>query len=268
VMSHIEGVVRVARDKLNGLLAKRKATFQYDHKPYYLHYLGSLLDVQKNQFYISGRKTFPVILIPGNEYPMALLVDELLYSRELVIQSLGTQFKLFNECSGATLLGDGRVVLVLDSFSLSHKARALMKKEQSSIEFSSSQKPKASSSQKVVMVVDDSMTIRTVTKRFLERHQFSVVTAKDGLDALGQLEKNIPDIILLDIDMPRMDGFEFAVSIRSDEKYKDIPIIVITSRPSEKHKKRANEMLLEGFMEKPYQEPELLSAIEALLGGV
>lgn len=265
ILSQIEGVVRVEKEKLNALLLKKKATFQHAHKPYYLHYLGSLLEIDKPSFQIPKKRNFPVILIPSKEYPMALLVDELLYNRELVIQSLGLQFKLFNESSGATLLGDGSVVLVLDPYALGAKARAHMKREMKTIEFSQLRKVQTVA-QPVIMVVDDSVTIRTVAKRFLERHQFQVMVAKDGLDALQQLEMQVPDLILLDIDMPRMDGFEFAITIRADERFRHIPIIVITSRPSEKHRKRANEMQLEGFVEKPYQELELLDAIEKLLG--
>lgn len=265
LLSFIEGVERVDLKTLQEFMQKKTPVFVSAHKPYYLHYLQFLIELDVSQLILEKRKDFPVILIPSNEYPMALVVDELLYSKELIIQSLGAQFKFLDECSGATLLGNGKVVLILDPVSLMNKARGTMTQEKKSIEFSEKRKIK-SGADIVILVVDDSLTIRAVTKRFLERHKFEVMTAQDGLDALQQMEKQIPDLILLDIDMPRMDGFEFSIAARKDERFKHIPIIVITSRPSEKHKKQAKMLDLEGFIEKPFQEASLLEAIDELLG--
>jgi chemosensory pili system protein ChpA (sensor histidine kinase/response regulator) len=102
-------------------------------------------------------------------------------------------------------------------------------------------------------------------ERFLERNGMRVVTAKDGLDAVSQLQDHKPDIILLDIEMPRMDGYEFASHVRNDERFSDVPIIMITSRVGDKHRARAIELGVNDYLGKPYQDMELLEAIQRLL---
>ena len=113
----------------------------------------------------------------------------------------------------------------------------------------------------LVMVVDDSLTVRKITSRMLTRENFEVSTAKDGVDGLQQLQDIEPDLILLDIEMPRMDGFEFARNVRADARTKHIPIIMITSRTADKHRNRAIELGVNEYMGKPYQEEQLLTLI-------
>ena len=115
------------------------------------------------------------------------------------------------------------------------------------------------------MIVDDSLTVRKITSRLLMREGFAVVTAKDGLDALQLLAERVPDAILLDIEMPRMDGFEFAKTIKADVNLARIPIIMITSRTAEKHRNRAKELGVDAYLGKPYQEEELLRNLRELL---
>jgi len=117
-----------------------------------------------------------------------------------------------------------------------------------------------------VMVVDDSVTVRKVTSRLLERNGMEVITAKDGLDAVAQLQDHRPDIILLDIEMPRMDGFEVASFVRHDESLRDTPICMITSRTGEKHRERALAIGVNEYLGKPFQETELLDTISRLTG--
>jgi chemosensory pili system protein ChpA (sensor histidine kinase/response regulator) len=114
-------------------------------------------------------------------------------------------------------------------------------------------------------VVDDSITVRRVTQRLLERNGMRVLTAKDGVDAVSLLQEHLPDIILLDIEMPRMDGYEVAAHVRNDPRLKDVPIVMITSRVSEKHRARAIELGVDDYLGKPYQESQLLDAIEPLV---
>ena len=119
--------------------------------------------------------------------------------------------------------------------------------------------------QLVALVVDDSITVRRVTQRLLERNGMRVLTARDGLDALALLAENLPDVILLDIEMPRMDGYEVAAQVRRDPRTARIPIIMITSRVGEKHRARAIELGVDDYLGKPYQESQLLEAIEPLV---
>ena len=116
-----------------------------------------------------------------------------------------------------------------------------------------------------VMVVDDSITIRKVTARMLERNDFAVMTAKDGVDAVAQLQDQVPDLMLLDIEMPRMDGYELAQHVRNDARLREVPIIMITSRTGEKHRQRALDIGVNRYLGKPYQEADLLENIQQLL---
>jgi chemosensory pili system protein ChpA (sensor histidine kinase/response regulator) len=117
------------------------------------------------------------------------------------------------------------------------------------------------------MVVDDSITMRRVATKLLERHNYEVITAKDGVDALAQLQDVLPDVLLLDIEMPRMDGFELATHMQNEASFSGIPIIMITSRTGEKHRDRALEIGVTNYMGKPYQEKELITNIQSALGG-
>jgi chemosensory pili system protein ChpA (sensor histidine kinase/response regulator) len=117
-----------------------------------------------------------------------------------------------------------------------------------------------------VMIVDDSLTVRKITSRLLQREGFAVTSAKDGVDALQLLGEQIPDVILLDIEMPRMDGFEFAKTIKGDPKFVNIPIIMITSRTAEKHRSRAAELGVDLYLGKPFQEDELLHHLREMTG--
>src|SRR5690606_819445 len=144
---------------------------------------------------------------------------------------------------GATVMGDGSVVVILDPAAIIRKEMALHSSgHMPPIEWSTEVEVEEENRSQLVLVVDDSVTVRKVTSRFLEREGYEVMTAKDGADALLTLQDTIPDLMLLDIEMPRMDGFEVAKNIRSSSRLKDIPIIMITSRTGEKHRERALDL--------------------------
>jgi chemosensory pili system protein ChpA (sensor histidine kinase/response regulator) len=126
--------------------------------------------------------------------------------------------------------------------------------------------PAKSTAELAALVVDDSITMRRVTQRLLERRGVKVFTARDGLDAITVLQEHPVDIILLDIEMPRMDGYQFATHVRNDAKLKALPIIMITSRSGEKHRAKAIEIGVNDYLSKPYQESQLIAAIQSLLG--
>jgi chemosensory pili system protein ChpA (sensor histidine kinase/response regulator) len=125
--------------------------------------------------------------------------------------------------------------------------------------------PGAASRRPQVMIVDDSLTVRKITSRLLAREGFDVVTARDGVDALELLDEHTPDVILLDIEMPRMDGFEFARTIKADSRHSHIPIVMITSRTADKHRARARELGVDLYLGKPFQEEELLRNLREML---
>jgi chemosensory pili system protein ChpA (sensor histidine kinase/response regulator) len=255
-LGSIEGVVRVAREELLECYAEPAATYDYAGNSYQLRHLGTLLDA-------GGMDTedmtarLPVLLIRTGERRIALHVEALYGNREIVVKPLGAQLNNVNGVSGATILGDGRVVLILD---LSAVVRMQEKRPVIAGE------PAGDRSNKLmVMVVDDSITVRKVTTRLLERNGFEVVTAKDGVDAMAKLHDCVPDLMLLDIEMPRMDGFELATHMRNDERFRHIPITMITSRTGSRHRERAREIGIDQYLGKPYREHELLEMINRLI---
>ncbi|SHK16740.1 chemosensory pili system protein ChpA (sensor histidine kinase/response regulator) [Marinobacter antarcticus] len=264
-LNTIEGIVRVSTYELEEYYKPDAPMYEYAGQEYRLQYLGSLLNSDHHPKLQGQALPLPVILVRGAEQPMALQVDNLMGSREIVVKSLGPQFSSVRGVSGATILGDGNVVVILDlpamirSDILSERQRlADLEKGRESARF----EERAT----VVMVVDDSVTVRKVTSRLLERNGMEVITAKDGLDAVAQLQDHKPDIMLLDIEMPRMDGFEVASFVRHDDNLRDMPICMITSRTGEKHRERALAIGVNEYLGKPFQETELLKTIERLTG--
>ncbi|MGO1500427.1 MAG: Hpt domain-containing protein [Marinobacter sp.] len=264
-LNTIEGIVRVSTYELEEYYKPDAPMYEYAGQEYRLQYLGSLLNSDHQPKLQGQALPLPVILVRGAEQPMALQVDNLMGSREIVVKSLGPQFSTVRGVSGATILGDGNVVVILDlpamirSDILSERERlADLEKARESARY----EERAT----VVMVVDDSVTVRKVTSRLLERNGMEVITAKDGLDAVAQLQDHQPDIMLLDIEMPRMDGFEVASFVRHDDNLREMPICMITSRTGEKHRERALAIGVNEYLGKPFQETELLKTIERLTG--
>ena len=252
----VEGVARIARADLEVLLSQSEPSYEYGEEVYRFRHLGMYLGGQSAKL-PEDDSFVPVILVRAGEYSAALLTDEMLASREIVVKSVGPQLASVRGISGATILGDGRIVLILD-------INALVRTGAPVVELKSAA-PTPSDDRPLAMVVDDSITVRRVMERFLERNGMRVVTAKDGMDAVSILQDSKPDIILLDIEMPRMDGYQFASHVRNDERVSDVPIIMITSRVGDKHRARAIEIGVNDYLGKPYQDVKLLEAIQRLL---
>jgi len=259
-LASLEGVVRLSSEELRKKYSYTSPMYEYGDNKYELKHLGAMLGMSQP---VLGEmhSVFPVLLVRSGDYRVALQVEGLLGSREVVVKPVGPQISKLRGISGATILGDGRVVLILDVPGLIRLGAGVQ------LVYSAKEKSaqaKASSLAKV-MVVDDSITIRKFTSRMLERNNFEATTAKDGIDAMGKLQDDIPDLILLDIEMPRMDGYELATHIRNTESLKKIPIIMITSRTGEKHRVRAIELGVNRYLGKPYKETELLENIREIL---
>lgn len=264
-LNTIEGIVRVSPFELEHYYQDADARFEYAGENYRVRYLGNMLNRELRPKLEGHALPLPVILVRSSEHAVALQVDTLMGSREVVVKTLGHQFSMVNGLSGATVMGDGSVVVILDLHAMIRKEAALSLTQAQLLELPAAAKEDVA---KLVMVVDDSVTVRKVTSRFLEREGYHVVTAKDGADALRVLQDVVPDVMLLDIEMPRMDGFEVAKNIRSSSRLRDIPIIMITSRTGDKHRERAFELGVNKYMGKPYQEELLLANIRALSGEV
>ena len=198
-----------------------------------------------------------VLLLRSGTQTLAVHVDALRGNQEIVIKKAGPQLARLVGYAGATVLGDGEIVLIINPVTL-HTVH----EDSSAAGGAAIAMPLATPTHvPTVMVVDDSLTVRKITGRLLEREGFEVVTAKDGVDALEQLIERVPDVILSDIEMPRMDGFDLARNIRNDERLKTVPIIMITSRLADKHREYAQKIGVEHYLGKPYQEDELLGLI-------
>lgn len=255
-LNTIEGIVRVLPNDLEGHFRIDPPRYQYGGQTYELCYLGELLKTAPRPKLLGQNLPLPVLLVHYNDRRIAVLVDTMAGTREIVVKSLGAQFAAVQGVSGATILGDGRVVLILDLLAPIRAMQARIVQPPTLPEIDSEpQKPL------LVMVVDDSVTVRKVTSRLLERHGMNVLTAKDGVDAMLLLEEHMPDLMLLDIEMPRMDGFEVATQVRNDERLQHLPIIMITSRTGQKHRDRAMAIGVNDYLGKPYQESVLLESI-------
>ncbi|MCL5043194.1 MAG: Hpt domain-containing protein [Gammaproteobacteria bacterium] len=263
-LNTIEGIVRVSGYELEAFYAEDAPPFEYAGKTYELSYLGDLLATGQQPKLTGHSLPLPVILVRGSEHSVAVQVDALAGSREIVVKSLGKQFAVVSGISGATILGDGRVVVILDLLAIIRAQHAQLSQQRLASERAQLERAPEQRAT-LVMVVDDSLTVRKVTSRLLERHGMEVVTAKDGVDAIAKLQDVKPDIMLLDIEMPRMDGFEVATLVRHDEELKELPIVMITSRTGEKHRERAKGIGVNDYLGKPYQESQLLEAIAKLV---
>jgi chemosensory pili system protein ChpA (sensor histidine kinase/response regulator) len=255
-LNTIESIVRVLPAELDGYYQLDPPTYTYAGQRYELCYLGELLKTGARPKLLGQSQPLPVLLVQCNERHVAVQVDATAGTREIVVKSLGPQFSAVQGLSGATILGDGRVVLILDLLApiraLPHQVPRRPTATQGEGEH---QRPL------LVLVVDDSVTVRKVTSRLLERHGMHVLTAKDGVDAMALLAEHSPDLMLLDIEMPRMDGFEVATQVRNDPRLAHLPIIMITSRTGQKHRDRAMAIGVNDYLGKPYQESVLLDSI-------
>ena len=252
-IASVRGVGRISREAL----AKEGATYSYGGEDYAIHDLGMLLGHGAAK--AEGQLQMPLLLIRSGDLRAAVCIDQVVGNREIVVKPVGPQVASIPGIFGATIMGDGRVVVILDIAPLVRRHAAGPRDVAAA--------PQALDARRVplVMVVDDSVTMRKVTGRVLERHNFEVVAAKDGLDALERMAERVPDLMLLDIEMPRMDGYELATAMKLDPRMREVPIIMITSRTGEKHRQRAMEIGVNRYLGKPYQEPELLRNVFELL---
>ena len=259
-LMNIEGITRLGARQVLDYYREEKPELEYAGQQFALHSLSELVDAGAPLKPASEDEKLPIIFSRAGDVRAALHVDEILGNREIVVKSLGKQLSQVKGLAGASILADGSIVLILDINGLiRHSVSNAVKIVYQQQDESEKQK------RNVVMVVDDSITMRRVASKLLERHNYEVVTAKDGLDALAQLQDLRPDVMLLDIEMPRMDGFELATHMQNEESFSRIPIIMITSRTGEKHRDRAFEIGVNNYMGKPYQEEELIENIQTAL---
>ncbi|HJU22475.1 MAG TPA: Hpt domain-containing protein [Casimicrobiaceae bacterium] len=259
----IEQVQQVKADVLRSLYADGRVQWQGRAWPF--HYLPRLLGNTSSTPTIARYNA--VLLARSGQGIVAIHVDEMLGNQEVVVKNIGSQLARVPGIAGATVLGSGEIVLIINPVQLAQRSGVVRydPSEEAGLGGDRHAATVAAPARPLVMVVDDSLTVRKFTTRLLSREGYDVVTARDGIDALKMLSDHTPQAILLDIEMPRMDGFEFAKTIKGDARTAAIPVIMITSRTADKHRNRAAELGVKRFLGKPYQEDELLASIKGLL---
>ena len=269
----METVLRVPADKLETAYANQ--AFDIAGQPLPFFWAGALLQVSARSREPKG-KTMPVVVFRSAGQRLAVHVDEVLGNREVVVKNLGPQLARLPGLAGMSVLASGAVVLIYNPVALAavygEQARVLgaALAEESAVgvgastaQASNSPMMEAVDQLPLVLVVDDSITVRRVTQRLLKREGYRVALANDGLQALERLQEEVPAVVLSDIEMPRMDGFDLARNIRGDDKLKHLPIIMITSRIAEKHREHARKLGVDHYLGKPYNEDELLGLVRS-----
>jgi chemosensory pili system protein ChpA (sensor histidine kinase/response regulator) len=256
-------LVEIVKRSPQSELATAYATsaFRIDDRSLPFFWLGALL--QANARGQHSTRAQPVVIIRSAAQRIALHVDEVLGNQEVVVKNLGPQLARLPGLAGMTLLPSGEPALIYNPVALATlygesawaMTRSAMVAPEVFVE-------KAAELQApLVLVVDDSLTVRRVTQRLLQREGYRVTLAKDGLEGLEKLGEERPAVLLSDIEMPRMDGFDLVRNLRADPKLAELPVIMITSRIAQKHKDYAAELGVDHYLGKPYAEEDLLSLV-------
>ncbi len=261
-LANIVGVVRLNKQEVEKLNGGKKTHYEYGGNNYQYFHLGTLMNICKPML-LGDKDKVPMILARAGDHRVALLSEAIAGRSEVVVKTVGPQISSVKGISGATIMGDGSVALILDIPNLVRSGLAHIATSKAAA--ATQDVTTEAAKQPTILVVDDSITVRKVTERLLKRHEMIPITAKDGLDALDKLQDTVPDLILSDIEMPRMDGYEFVINVRRDPRLAEIPVIMITSRTGTKHRERAMEIGANMYMGKPFQDTELLANIEQLL---
>ncbi len=239
-------------------ISKNEKSWQVDGSDYRLAHLNKLLGVSAPD--VSHLEKVPLLLIETLDKPHALAIDEIIRAEEIVIKPLDRFLQNIADFVGATILGDGSVVPVLDLIYLLSQKEPKPKKIEEKIQQPEKEK------QVQVMVVDDSPSVRLINSKLVKNAGMLPIIAKDGLEALEQLQtfQELPDVILTDVEMPRMDGYELLASLKKIDALRDIPVIMITSRASDKHREKAFELGVSEYLTKPYEDTKLIETIKKL----
>jgi chemosensory pili system protein ChpA (sensor histidine kinase/response regulator) len=266
----VEIVRRVSMPELEQ--AYRSGSFEYAGETMPFFWAGALLQSSGRSHEVQG-KTLPVVVCRSAGQRLAVHVDEILGNQEVVVKNLGPQLSRLPGLAGMSVLASGAVVLIYNPVALGavygDRARELQLAAQTGAAALSQTGAGetmpaarlAASELPLVLVVDDSITVRRVTQRLLKREGYRVALAADGLQALERLQEEKPTVVLTDIEMPRMDGFDLVRNIRIDARLRDLPIIMITSRIAQKHREHARELGVNHYLGKPYSEDELLNLV-------
>jgi chemosensory pili system protein ChpA (sensor histidine kinase/response regulator) len=269
----VELVQRASGSELETAYLNQRYAFAGEQVPFF--WAGALLQSSARSDRAIG-KTNTIVMVRSAQQRVALHVDEVLGNQEVVVKNLGPQLSRLPGMAGISVLASGAVAMIYNPVALAavhgEKARQLQAKGAAAAAAALQQgargadavvTPQAAPQIPLVLVVDDSITVRRVTQRLLQREGYRVSLAADGLQALERLQQERPAVVLSDIEMPRMDGFDLARNIRADESLAGLPIIMITSRIAEKHRDHARTLGVNHYLGKPYSEEELLRLVRS-----
>jgi chemosensory pili system protein ChpA (sensor histidine kinase/response regulator) len=268
----VEIVRRLNLTELQQAYAQGQIDYDGVQVPFF--WSGALLNVSARSRELQD-KTLPVVILRSAGQRVALHVDDVLGHQEAVIKNLGPQLARLPGLTGMSVTASGAVVLIYNPVALAtvlgDKARALAASGVDpqmttpliirTPEGGAAGAGALPGAMPLVLVVDDSITVRRVTQRFLRREGYRVALAADGLQAMEQVAQECPALILSDIEMPRMNGFDLVRALRADARYKDLPVVMITSRMATKHRELAEQLGVNHYLGKPYSEDELLNLV-------
>ncbi len=256
-LTSVAGVARMTPSAYAALARSESPIYEFAGEHFPLLELEPLLDLASLPL---GSENVTLLMIRSGERKAAFRVTGLKGHQEVVVKQVGPQISSIPGILGGTIAADGQVVIILDMGPLIRRGL-----EQAIEPVKALVTPRQETHQPLVMVVDDSITIRKVTSRVLENHSIEVMTALDGLDAIEKLRERVPDLMLLDIEMPRMDGYELAQYVRSDARLRHVPIVMITSRSGQKHRRKARDAGANAYLTKPYHEEDLIAKVGEML---
>ena len=262
----VELVQRAGASELETAYLHQRYPFGGDHVPFF--WAGALLQSSARSERGTA-KTNTIVIVRSAAQRVALHVDEVLGNQEVVVKNLGPQLSRLPGMAGISVLASGAVALIYNPVALAAVHGEQARQFQASGASAAAPvhgagavvAPTAPPQIPLVLVVDDSITVRRVTQRLLQREGYRVSLAADGLQALERLQQERPAVVLSDIEMPRMDGFDLARNIRADASLAGLPIIMITSRIAEKHHDHARALGVNHYLGKPYAEDELLRLV-------
>ena len=265
----VENVRRVCASELEEAYRSGTLTVADEAIPFF--WSGALLQASRHSIEIPGKNT-QVVIFRSASQRVALHVDEVVGSREVVVKNLGPQLSRLPGLAGMSVLASGEVVLIYNPVAMvavyGQQARSLtvdaakLLQGGNGVNAAKIAAPLSEALQApLILVVDDSITVRRVTQRLLQREGYRVAMAADGLQALARLREERPAVVLSDIEMPRMDGFDLARNIRADARLAGLPIVMITSRIAEKHREHAMSLGVDHYLGKPYSEDELMGLV-------
>lgn len=253
----IKQILRLNPEKITG--DKNKAVDIGGRRLPYYHLSEYLAEDVTDPYAGSGNQRPLVLIVDTGAWQGAVTIDRMFGQREIVIKSLGTHLRYVKGVDGATVMGDGRVVPILNIEDLLKPGPVEQPHSGHGVLAAHAQQHPLE-----ILVVDDSVSVRTVVARLMQRQGWQVRTAKDGIEAIERLHTRKPDLIILDVEMPRMNGYEFMSSLRSQEAFKGTPVIMLTSRASAKHREKAEALGVNGFMNKPYENDAFVALVRRL----